>query len=102
MQQVRNQGTLVVAAAGNESVRVGQSGRVLSRGTLTTPGDPLDDEFGHYSVPGGVPGVIDVAATVNVVAGPRAAGAWPSTFETDLAACKPKSDRAPGRRSGQR
>jgi subtilisin family serine protease len=91
VQRARNQGTLIVAAAGNESARIGDSGRVLSHGTLTNPGNPLDDEFGNFSVPGGLPGVIDVAATVNVV-GPSSGVCQPNTFETDLAVCKPKSD----------
>ncbi len=32
-------GTLIVAASGNEHVRVGAGGKVLSHGSLTTPGD---------------------------------------------------------------
>src|SRR3954454_8292280 len=50
-------GTTIVASAGNEHVRVGAGGRVLSHGSLTTPGDDLVDLFGLYETPGGVPGV---------------------------------------------
>lgn len=66
-------GTLIVAAAGNEHARIGAGGRVLSHGILWTPGDTPDpvnnpiDVYGLYETPGGVPGVIDVSATGNVV-----------------------------------
>jgi subtilisin family serine protease len=63
----RSKGTLIVASAGNESARIGAGGRVISHGTLTTPGDELFDAFGQYQAPGGVPGVVDVSATGNVV-----------------------------------
>jgi subtilisin family serine protease len=65
-------GTLIVAAAGNEHVRVGAGGRVLSHGSLTLPGDPLVDYYGQYETPGGIPGVINVSATANVVNAPTA------------------------------
>jgi subtilisin family serine protease len=60
-------GTVIVAAAGNEHTRLGAGGRVLSHGTLTTPGDPVVDYFGWYETPGGIPGVIAVSATGNRV-----------------------------------
>jgi subtilisin family serine protease len=65
-------GTLIVAAAGNEHVRLGAGGRVLSHGSLTTPGDEVLDLYGMYETPGGIPGVIAVSATGNVVNAPTA------------------------------
>ena len=46
----RSKGTVIVASAGNEHVRVGAGGRILSHGELTTPGTlPEDfvDPFGQ-------------------------------------------------------
>jgi subtilisin family serine protease len=60
-------GTLIVAAAGNEHVRVGADGRVLSHGSETLPGDAVVDYYGMYETPGGIPGVVDVSSTGNVV-----------------------------------
>lgn len=62
-----SKGTIIVAAAGNEHVQVGPGGEVLSHGSLTAPGNLVQDLFGLYEVPGGVPGVVNVAATGNVV-----------------------------------
>jgi lantibiotic leader peptide-processing serine protease len=67
VRYARGKGTVIVAAAGNESARIGAGGLVLSHGTLTTPGDELFDAFGLYEVPGGIPGVVDVSSTGNVV-----------------------------------
>ena len=39
----RSKGTIIVAAAGNEHVRVGAGGRVRSHGQLSTPGDTAED-----------------------------------------------------------
>jgi len=86
----RAKGTVIVAAAGNEAARIGAGGRVLSHGTLTIPGDPVFDAYGLYEVPGGVPGVVDVSATGNIVAGSSAA-CDPSTIGSN-ATCKPASD----------
>lgn len=64
-------GTLVVAASGNEHVQLDQRGRVTSVGSLAyavTGKDPSNDLCGTTEVPGGVPGVISVAA-VNRVTG---------------------------------
>ena len=84
-------GTVVVASAGNVHVRVGQDGRVLSHGSLTGPGGTVEDLYGLYEVPGGVPGVVDVAATSNVV---NASSADCAPDTTDFyATCKPKNDR---------
>jgi len=66
----RSKGTVIVAAAGNEHLRIGAGGKVISHGPLTTPGtDPADfqDYFGLYEVPGGIPGVVDVSSTGRVV-----------------------------------
>jgi len=88
----RRAGTLIVAAAGNEHVRVGAGGLVLSHGSLTLPGDPLADLFGLYEVPGGVPGVVDVSATGNVVAAPSATCDPAPDPADNNATCKPASD----------
>ncbi len=93
----RSKGTVIAAAAGNEHVRVGAGGRVLSHGILWIPGDVPDpvsnpiDYYGLYEVPGGVPGVVDVSATGNVVVG-KSASCPTGTWETSDATCKPASD----------
>ena len=54
----RSKGTVIVASAGNEHVRVGAGGRILSHGELTTPGTlPEDfvDPFGQVRCPAGRP-----------------------------------------------
>jgi subtilisin family serine protease len=64
-------GTLVVAAAGNDHVRLDASGTVVSHGTLalnSTTNDPFNDLFGLTEVPGGAPGVVAVAAVNRVTA----------------------------------
>ncbi|MGD0249022.1 MAG: S8 family serine peptidase [Candidatus Limnocylindrales bacterium] len=81
-------GTLIVAAAGNEHVRVGAGGRVLSHGSLTTPGDEVVDYYGQYETPGGIPGVIDVSSTGNVVNMPTAG----CTPDYPNATCKSTGD----------
>ena len=91
VRYARQHGTAIVAAAGNEHVRVGPGGLVLSHGSLTIPGDPLVDYFGQYEVPGGIDGVIDVAATNNVVNAPEPACA-PGTADSEFPVCKPASD----------
>ena len=96
VQYAMRKGTLIVAAAGNEHVRVGAGGKVVSHGQLWTPGDTPDpinnpiDLYGLYETPGGIPGVIDVSSTGNVVNKPTAncdPGATPN-----LAECKSTSD----------
>lgn len=86
----RLHGTVIVAAAGNEHARIGFGGRVLSHGTLTLPGDPVFDAYGFYETPGGIPGVIDVSATGNVVNGSSLSCAAGTT--TGDATCKPATD----------
>ncbi len=87
-------GTLIVAAAGNEHVRVGAGGKVLSHGMLWVPGDTPDpvsnpiDLYGLYETPGGIPGVVDVSATGNVVE----AASSTCTPDYPNAICKSTSD----------
>ncbi|HOI95407.1 MAG TPA: S8 family serine peptidase [Syntrophobacter fumaroxidans] len=85
-------GTVIVAAAGNEHVRIGAGGEVLSHGSMTTPGGYLEDLYGQWAVPGGIPGVVMVSATGNVVeaASPSCPGDSAESFN---ATCKPESDR---------
>jgi lantibiotic leader peptide-processing serine protease len=100
----RSKGTLIVAAAGNEHLRIGAGGRVISHGPLTEPGtEPADflDYFGLYEVPGGVPGVVDVSSTGRVV-NRSSASCPPGTTgdpENTNATCKPASD--PHQAAGQ-
>ena len=85
-------GTTIVAAAGNDHVRVDTGGRVGSHGFLTTPGDDHVDPFGLYTAPGGLPGYVNVAATGRVVAAPSTS--CPGLDPVDASAtCKPVSDR---------
>jgi subtilisin family serine protease len=87
-----SKGTTIVAAAGNEHVRVNGGGRVVSHGPLTTPGTAkLDDVFGKYEVPGGVYGVVDVAATGNLVNASSATCPAPPPDDTNFT-CKPAAD----------
>ena len=70
VKYANKKGTTIVAAAGNEHVRVNGNGKVVTHGPLTAPGTaPADfgDLFGLYEVPGGITGVVDVAATGNIV-----------------------------------
>ncbi|MCC6381329.1 MAG: S8 family serine peptidase [Dehalococcoidia bacterium] len=85
-------GTIIVAAAGNEHVRVGPGGRVLSHGSLTAPGGGFSDLYGLYEVPGGLPGVIDVSATGNVVNAASAVCPGDSLAAGSHQWCKPTSD----------
>jgi lantibiotic leader peptide-processing serine protease len=114
----RSKGTIIVASAGNAHVRVGAGGRVLSHGQTSTPGDPAEnwpDPFGQVQLPGGAPGVVDVAAT-NRVNVPSSASCPPGTIgdpgdpdadppvpANNNATCKPTSDRhhaaGPGRQN---
>jgi subtilisin family serine protease len=84
-------GTTYVAAAGNEHVRIGAGGRVISHGPLTAPGQPFDDLFGLYELPGGIPGVVNVSATGNVVKGASLL-CTPASSNSNNATCKPSSD----------
>jgi len=94
------QGTLIVGSAGNEHVRIGAGGRVLSHGSLTAPGDRVADLYGLWEVPGGLPGVMTVGATGNVVrdVAQECDPAPQDAAGTVAGTCKPASDRhrAPG------
>ncbi|MBI5302095.1 MAG: S8 family serine peptidase [Chloroflexi bacterium] len=87
----RLKGTVIVASAGNEHARIGPGGIVLSHGILTAPGATVtEDFFGWFQIPGGVPGVVDVAATGNVVNG--SSPSCPPNSTGSSATCKPASD----------
>jgi subtilisin family serine protease len=89
-------GTTIVASAGNEHVQVDVDGKIISHGSQTRPGRNVLDRFGQYPVPSGIPGVIDVSATVNIVEGnspscdPLTIGDTTPTGSN--ATCKPASD----------
>ena len=54
MAYARSKGTIIVASAGNEHVRVGAGGRVIRHGQLSTPGDAAEDwpdPFGQFETP---------------------------------------------------
>jgi subtilisin family serine protease len=64
-------GTVVVAAAGNDHAQLDATGQVVSHGTLAdvvVGPDPRNDFFGLTEAPGGVPGVVAVAALNRVSA----------------------------------
>jgi lantibiotic leader peptide-processing serine protease len=84
-------GTLIIAAAGNEHLRIGPGGLVMSHGPLTTPGADFVDYYGLFENPGGIPLVIDVAATGNVV-NATSPTCPDGTADSSTATCKPTSD----------
>ncbi|HEY1298246.1 MAG TPA: S8 family serine peptidase, partial [Chloroflexota bacterium] len=96
IQRARNKGTIITAASGNEHLRVDSDGKVTSHGSLTIPGDPLADYFGQFAAPGGVPGVVYVSSTVNVVV-PSSDDCHKRDLGTaddpNSPVCKPRSDR---------
>jgi subtilisin family serine protease len=99
IQKVRDQGTVITVAAGNEHLRIDADGQVTSHGLILDDTGTLVDAFGLFEVPGGVPGVIDVASTVNVVG--FASSHCPPQSATDLnAVCKPSSDPHQARGQG--
>jgi subtilisin family serine protease len=87
----RSKGTVIVASAGNEHIRIGAGGQVISHGSFGFPGDPVVDYYGLWQAPGGIPGVIMVSATGNVV-NASSKNCATGTFESGEATCKPKSD----------
>ena len=107
VRYARSKGTIIVAAAGNEHVRVGAGGRVLSHGPTVTPAETpvFNDIFGQYETPGGVPGVVDVSSTGRLVVpssatcppgtigDPGDPNATPPVAPNFEATCKPRSDR---------
>lgn len=70
VKYARSKGTVIVASAGNDHLRMGAGGKVLSHGILTTPSYPEYDYFGLYEDPAGIPGVVCVSSTGNVVNSP--------------------------------
>jgi hypothetical protein len=100
----RSKGTVIVASAGNEHLRIGAGGRVISHGPSTAPGAAFQDFFGLYEAPGGIPGVVNVSSTNNVVV-PSSATCPPGTAGDPgpppnfNATCKPASD--PHQAAGQ-
>jgi lantibiotic leader peptide-processing serine protease len=95
----RERGMAIVASAGNEHTRIGTAGKVISHGTLTAPGGEVFDPYGMWQSPGGVPGVVDVAATNNqTVPSGRCERPQTGTPEAPNATCKPLRDphQAPG------
>jgi subtilisin family serine protease len=94
VKYANQKGTTIIAAAGNEHLRINGNGKVVSHGPLTTPGTaPADfvDHFGLYEVPGGIPGVVNVASTGNMVNGSSASCPAPTPGDTNFT-CKPASD----------
>jgi len=87
----RRKGTVIVAAAGNDHVRVGNGGEVLSHGRLTSPGEPLQDLYGLYDIPGGLPGVVMVSATANQV-GEASPECSDDSLAGSFSTCKPSGD----------
>jgi subtilisin family serine protease len=91
----RGKGTAIVASAGNEHLRIGAGGQVLSHGPLTAPGAAFSDLFGQYETPGGIRGVVNVSATGNVVNAPSAAcppGTEGVPTDPNSPTCKSASD----------
>jgi hypothetical protein len=85
-------GTTIVAAAGNDHTRIGAGGKVISHGILDIPPGGTD-YFGLWETPGGIPGVVDVSSTGNVV---NAASTSPCPADAVAAGastwCKSSSD----------
>jgi lantibiotic leader peptide-processing serine protease len=113
----RSKGTVIVAAAGNEHLRIGAGGRVLSHGPLTAPGtapEDFQDYFGLYEVPGGIPGVVNVSSTnrqvvrssascpPGTIGDPGDPDADPPVEPDYNATCKPASDRHQAAGQGKR
>lgn len=63
---------------------------MLSHGPLTSPTAPFVDYYGLYETPGGIPLVINVAATGNVVS--SLSKTCPADTTGSSATCKPASD----------
>ncbi len=87
----RVHGTVIVSSAGNDHLRIGEGGQVLSHGPLTAPGAVFEDLFGFYETPAGLPKVVNVGATNNAVGAPSASCA-PADSNNNNATCKPTSD----------
>jgi lantibiotic leader peptide-processing serine protease len=90
----KRKGTVIAASSGNEHVRIGADGKVLSPTWLLAPGEEFVDLTGSYEAPGGVPGVVNVSATNRVVNKPSATCSPGSegSPENLNAVCKPATD----------
>ena len=88
----RSKGTTIVAAAGNEHTRIGAGGQVISHGILDVPPGRHGLLRPIGRIPGGIPGVVDVAATGNVVDAPSASCPPDSLAAGNHQWCKPASD----------
>lgn len=87
-----HKGTLIVAASGNEHTRLGTGGKVLSHGSLTGPPGGLD-LFGLWETPGGLPGVVAVSSTGNIVNLPSAVACPADALAAgNQTWCKPLTD----------
>lgn len=86
-----SRGTLIVAAAGNEHARIGMGGQVLSHGILDAPPGGTD-YYGLWETPGGIPGVVMVSSTGNVVNGPADTCPADSLANGNHQWCKLKTD----------
>lgn len=91
VRYAKQKGTTIVASAGNEHLRIGAGGKVISHGPLTAPGSAFTDYYGLYETPGGIPGVVDVSSTGNVTAG-SSPSCTPASQNNSNATCKPASD----------
>ena len=91
----RSKGTTIVGSAGNDHVRLGAEGRVISHGILTAPGSAQFDLYGATQIPAGVPEAVSVSATGNRVVGssPQCAPGTPGSATDTNATCKPTQDR---------
>jgi len=80
-----------VAAAGNEHTKIGTDGQVISHGILDVPPGGTD-YFGLYETPGGIPKVVMVGATGNVVNAASASCPAAAIAAGGHTWCKPTSD----------
>jgi subtilisin family serine protease len=85
----RSRGTVIVASGGNEHMRIGEGGKVLSHSNPGLTGGV--DLYGFWVVPAGLPGVVNVAATGNVV-NPASTTCPPNSTDAATATCKPATD----------
>jgi lantibiotic leader peptide-processing serine protease len=91
VRYVKRLGTVIAASAGNEHARIGAGGQVISHGILDVPPGGTDF-FGFWQLPAGIPGVVDVGATGNVVKGSKGTCPADSLAAGSHQWCKPKSD----------
>ena len=97
VKYAKKHGTVIVAAAGNDHVRIGAGGQVISHGPLTVAGTAVadfQDYYGLWETPGGIPGVVMVSATGNVVNAPskKCPDGTAGDSSNPEATCKPSKD----------